>query len=118
MHAGDVVRACSSRRVKGRSVHISMSIFSSASRVSDYFKRNGWWATIRRVGLAVQRVLFSSRMVLFYCDLSALESPAALPDFLSVERHRNQADLSPQDLQEITSFWNAELAHRRIKERF
>jgi hypothetical protein len=57
-------------------------------------------------------------MVLFYCDLSALKSPPDLPGFLSVERHRNQTDLSPQDLQEITSFWNPDLAHRRIKERF
>ena len=35
-----------------------------------------------------------------------------------MERHKNQTDLSPQDLQEITSFWNPELARRKIKERF
>ena len=35
-----------------------------------------------------------------------------------MERHRNQTDLSPRDLQEITSFWNPELARRKIKERF
>ena len=35
-----------------------------------------------------------------------------------MERHRNQTDLSPQDLQEITSFWNPKLARRNIKERF
>ena len=96
-----------------------MSLSGSASRVSDYFRRNGLRATVRRVGLAARRALFSSRMVLFYCDLSALKSPPTeLPGFLTVERHRNQTDLSPQDLQEITSFWNPELARRRIKERF
>ena len=35
-----------------------------------------------------------------------------------MERHSNQTDLSPQDLQEITSFWNPNLARRNIKERF
>ena len=58
-------------------------------------------------------------MVLFYCDLSTLSSPAAdLPSFLKVERHTSQTDLSPQDLQEITSFWNPEQARRNLKERF
>ncbi len=58
-------------------------------------------------------------MVLFYCDLSTLSSPTAdLPSSLKVERHTNQTDLSPQDLQEITSFWNPEQARRNIKERF
>jgi ribosomal protein S18 acetylase RimI-like enzyme len=96
-----------------------MSISSSVSRVTDYFKRNGLRATVRRVGLAARRALFSSRMVLFYYDLPALNSPTAdSPSPLKVERHRNQADLSPLDLGEITSFWNPKLACRNIKERF
>jgi ribosomal protein S18 acetylase RimI-like enzyme len=58
-------------------------------------------------------------MVLFYCDFSAHTwSTADSPSFLKVERHKNQTDLSPQDLQQITSFWNPELARRNIKERF
>lgn len=96
-----------------------MSISSSVSRVTDYLKRNGLRATVRRVGLAARRALFSSRSVLFYCDLSALKPSAAdLPSFLKVERHTNQAHLSPQDLEEITSFWNPEQARRNLKERF
>ena len=47
-----------------------MSISSSISRLTDYYKRNGLRATVRRLGLAAKRALFSSRMVLFYCDLS------------------------------------------------
>ena len=59
-----------------------MSISSSISRVTDYFKRNGLRATVRRLGLAAQRALFCSRMVLFYCDLPTLSSPTAeLPEF-------------------------------------
>jgi hypothetical protein len=96
-----------------------MSISSSISRLTVYFKRNGLRATVRRVGLAAKRVLFSSRMVLFYCDLSALISPTAdLPSSLKVEPHKNQTDLSPRDLQEITSFWNPDLARRNVKQRF
>jgi GNAT superfamily N-acetyltransferase len=96
-----------------------MSISHSISRFTAYFKRNGLRATVRRIGLAARRALFSSRMVLFYGDLSAQSSSTAdLPSFLKVERHKSQGDLTPQDLQEITSFWNPQLARRNIKERF
>jgi len=96
-----------------------MSISSSISRLTVYFKRNGLRATVRRFGLAARRALFSSRAVLFYCDLPTLNSSTAeLPSSLKVERYTNQTDLSPQDLQEITSFWNPQQARRNIKERF
>lgn len=96
-----------------------MSISSSISRFTDYFKRNGLKATTRRAGLSVRRTLFSSHMVLFYCDLSRLGSPTAdLPSSLKVEPHKSQTDLSPQDLDQITSFWNPEQARRNLKERF
>jgi ribosomal protein S18 acetylase RimI-like enzyme len=96
-----------------------MSISSSISRLAVYCKRNGLRATVRRFGLAARRALFSSRMILFYCDLPTLSSPTAdLPSPLKVERHRNQIDLSKQDLREITSFWNPQQALRNIKERF
>ena len=96
-----------------------MSISSSVSRVTDYFKRNGLRSTVRRIALATRRALFSGRMVLFYCDLPTLSSPGPdLPSFLKVERYRSQPDLSPRDVQEITSFWNPKLAKRNIKERF
>jgi hypothetical protein len=97
-----------------------VNVSSSISRFTVYCKRHGLRATVHRLGLAARRALFSRRMVLFYCDLSTLKtSPTAdLPSFLTIERHRNQTDLSPQDMQEITSFWNPKLAHRNIKERF
>jgi len=96
-----------------------MSVSSSVSRLTDYFKRNGLRATVRRAGLAAKRGIFSGREVLFYCDLSTLmPSTADLCGSLNVERHKNQTDLSPRDLQEITSFWNPDLARRNVKERF
>jgi hypothetical protein len=96
-----------------------MSMSNSISRLAVYCKRNGLGATLRRVDLAAKRTLFSSRMVLFYCDLPLLSSPTPeLPSLLKVERYTNQTDLSPQDLQEITSFWNPAEARRNLKERF
>jgi hypothetical protein len=96
-----------------------MGISTSLSRFTEYYRRHGSWATIRRAGLAVRRALFSSRMVLFYCDISSLTSPPAdLPSFLKVERKTSSAELSPEDLKEMTSFWNPKLARRNMEERF
>jgi ribosomal protein S18 acetylase RimI-like enzyme len=96
-----------------------MAISASISRLTAYYKRHGVGATFRRINLAARRTLFSNRMVLFYCDLSTLSSPAPeMPSRLKVERHQSQSDLSPQDLQEITSFWNPDLARRNMNYRF
>lgn len=96
-----------------------MEISASISRLTAYYKRHGVGGTLRRINLAAKRTLFSNRMVLFYCDLSTLSSPAPeMPSRLKVERHQSQSDLSPQDLQEITSFWNPDLARRNICTRF
>jgi hypothetical protein len=96
-----------------------MSISSSMTRIAAYYSRHGFVATIRRARLAAKRALFSNRMVIFYCDLAKQASPPAdIPNFLKVERLRTYPEISPQDLQEMTSFWNPKQAHRNIKERF
>jgi ribosomal protein S18 acetylase RimI-like enzyme len=96
-----------------------MSIANSISRLTSYYSRHGFGATIRRGGLAAKRGLFSSRMVIFYCDLIKLATPPVnLPSSLKVERLRSYAELSAQDLQEMTSFWNPKQAHGNIRERF
>jgi ribosomal protein S18 acetylase RimI-like enzyme len=96
-----------------------MAISTSISRLTAYYKRHGFGATIRRASLAVKRALFSSRMVVFYCDLAKqTTAPVNIPSSLKVERLRNYAELNPQDLKEMTSFWNPKEAHRNIRERF
>ncbi len=96
-----------------------MGVSTSLSRFAEYYRRHGFWPTIRRVGLAVKRSLFSNRSVLFYCDLAKLTSPpAGLPSFLKVERKKSAAEISPEDLLEMASFWNPKLAQRNMKERF
>jgi Acetyltransferase (GNAT) family len=96
-----------------------MGIANFISRLAAYHTRHGFGATIRRAGLAVKRALFSSRMVVFYCDLAKqTTAPVNIPSPLKVERLRSYAELNPQDLQEMTSFWNPKLAHRNIRERF
>lgn len=96
-----------------------MAISTSISRLAAYYKRHGFGETIRRAALAIKRALFSNRMVVFYCDLAKqTTAPANIPSSLKVERLGNCVDLSPQDLQEMTSFWNPKQAHRNIRERF
>jgi ribosomal protein S18 acetylase RimI-like enzyme len=96
-----------------------MAISASISRLTAYCNRHGFVATIRRAGLAVKRALFSSRMVVFYCDLAKQTTASVnIPSSLKAERLRSYAELSPQDLQEMTSFWNPKQAHRNIRERF
>jgi ribosomal protein S18 acetylase RimI-like enzyme len=96
-----------------------MGISSSISRLTDHYRRNGFWGTIRRSGLSVKRALFANRMILFYCDLAKqTAAPANVPGSLRVERLRDHSELSQQDLQEMTSFWNPKEAHRLIRERF
>jgi len=96
-----------------------MGFSTSISRFADYHRRNGFRAAIRRIGLAARRSLFSNRMILFYCDLSALTSSTTdLPSSLKLERKRNAAEISQQDLQQITSLWNPKLAQRNMQERF
>lgn len=88
------------------------------SRLTAYYKRHGLAATLRRFSLQAKRTLFAGRSVLFYCDLATL-APATtqMPSHLKIERHRTQADIDPQDLQAITSFWNPDLAHHNINRR-
>lgn len=96
-----------------------MFISTSLARFAEYYRRHGLLATLRRLGLAAKRALFSSRSVLFYCDLSILPTgPAKLPDFLKVERKRSKAEICPEDFRAITNFWNPNLARRNLKERF
>ena len=96
-----------------------MAISSSISRLSSYFRRHGFGATVRRAAVAGRRALFSNRMVLLYCDLAGHSSPAAdLPNSLTVERHRTQRDVSRSDLEKISTFWNQRLSERNIERRF
>jgi len=96
-----------------------MALSTAIPRLTDFYRRHGFAATVRRVGVAVKRSLFSGRSVLFYCDLATLNAPPAdLPSFLKVERKKSCAELNPEDLEAIISFWNPKLAQRNIKERF
>ena len=96
-----------------------MAISSSISRLTAYFRRHGFVATIRRAVIAGRRALFLNRMVLLYCDLAAQSSPMTdLPNSLTVERHRTQMDVSLSDLGQISTFWNQRLSERNIQRRF
>jgi len=96
-----------------------MGIATSFSRFADYYRRHGFRATLRRAGVAAKRALFSSRMVLYYCELTSdIPCPAGFPDSPKVKPKRAYSELSPQDLEQIVNVWNPEMAHRNIKQRF
>lgn len=96
-----------------------MARSASISRLSTYYSRHGVGPTLRRLGLAARRALFTSRMVLFYCDLGMQNSRLAhLPGSFRVERKRQESELNKQDLDIITTFWNPEVSRRNVKERF
>ena len=96
-----------------------MSVSNYISRATDYYRRRGFRATIHRARVALSRELFANGMIVFYCEpAKQTAAPANSPSFLRVERLKNYAELSPQDLQTMTSFWNPKQAHRNIRERF
>jgi len=96
-----------------------MGISSLISRLTAYYTRHGFGATIRRAELAARRALFSNRMVVFYCDLPGqAKRPVNIPSSMRINRLTHEGELSLQDIEEITSFWNPKQARRNIKERF
>lgn len=96
-----------------------MSILSSISRLAEYYRRHGVAATVSRAGLAATRVLSANRMVVFYCDLNDRRlSEAHFPNKGKVQRLRVLEDLPPEQLRQMTEFWNPKLATRNINERF
>jgi len=96
-----------------------MNLANSISRLTVYYQRHGFARTMRRASLALKRALFSSRTVVFHCDLGTLPvAPVNTPNLPRVERVTSYGELSQQDWKDITSFWNPKLADRNIKERF
>lgn len=96
-----------------------MSLSSGVSRLTEYRRRHGLAATVRRAGIAAKRSIFAGRMVVFYCDLDVAKlRQVTIPKTLAVERVRSLTDLKEKHLHEITAIWNPRLASRNIRERF
>lgn len=92
---------------------------TSVSRFKEYYARHGFTATIRRVRVALSRVLFANCMVVFYCDLAEQTLPPLIPPgSFRIERLHTEMELSAQDLETVMSLWNPELARRNMNERF
>ena len=96
-----------------------MSISDFSSRITAYFARHGFSATVRRAAVFTKRAIFARRMVVFYCDLAKqANSPARIPSSMKLERINTLAALNTQDLHTMTSFWNPPQAHRNILHQF
>ncbi|HKR30011.1 MAG TPA: GNAT family N-acetyltransferase [Terriglobales bacterium] len=96
---------------------MSFSVF--VSRLTEYYRRHGVVATLQRAGSGVKRTLFAGRMVVFYCDLTSRKlRPMNPPAGCCVRRIRSLSELGSDRFQEMTSFWNPELARQNVRERF
>jgi Acetyltransferase (GNAT) family len=94
-----------------------MGIASSITRFSDYYARHGVRATVQRATVQLRRSLFARRMVVYQCDLHTQKLPIRMPESAHVDRVRSLAELTPEHLQELTSFWNPKQARHNIEER-
>jgi hypothetical protein len=90
---------------------------SYVTRITEYYRRHGIVSTVRRALVQAKRSVFASGMVVFYCDLSEQAGTLKMPGSAAVERVRTFAELKPEHLQEMTSFWNPKQALRNIEER-
>jgi ribosomal protein S18 acetylase RimI-like enzyme len=91
----------------------------SIKRFFQYAKRHGFRATMSRIGLSCNRALTGRWHVLFVCDLTTCQPLVpADPNHAKVERKNTEAELSGQDLLQITSAWNPKIARRQLSERF
>ncbi|HEY6445192.1 MAG TPA: GNAT family N-acetyltransferase [Acidobacteriaceae bacterium] len=89
------------------------------SRLTDYFRRNGFLKTVQRAALSATRSVSAGRMVVLYCDLDERTlRPVNVPGNFAIRRVTALSELSLARLQEMTSFWNPTLAGRYIRERF
>jgi ribosomal protein S18 acetylase RimI-like enzyme len=96
-----------------------MSVANSISRLTTYYTRHGFRATIRRAGVAMKRSLFSGRMVVFYFDFGKQTlRDLAIPSSVKVDRVRSGSELVQQDMETLIGHWNPKLAQRRMNERF
>lgn len=96
-----------------------MSLSNSISRFTEYFRRHGFRATVRRAGVAARRTILAGDMVVFYCDLDLDKlRPVRVPAGFSIQRIESLPDLGSADFEQVTAFWNPKLASANIRERF
>jgi GNAT superfamily N-acetyltransferase len=91
-----------------------MPFLTQLSRVKSYYIRHGLWPTLVRG----YRGVFSGTMMLYYCDIAAFRQAPVLPSGHSVERKRNEAEISSLDLQRYAELWNPVIAKANMRERF
>lgn len=92
-----------------------MSPTSSIARLEHYRRKHGLGATLRRIGLALQRAVSLDQMAVYSCGLPVANAPAPLG---IVERKKIQSALSIQDAERILTHWNSEAMRRLMDERF
>jgi hypothetical protein len=113
------VNSCMALRRPLVEAGLIVSLSSSVSRVTEYYRRHGLAATLQRASVGAKRALIAGEMVVFYCDLGSRKlRPMQAPTGCSVRRIRSLTELGSDRFQEMTSVWNPKLAQQNIRERF
>ena len=95
-----------------------MGISTSILRITEYYARHGFGATVRRAQLSLKRVMFANRMVVFYCDLSQSLPPIVTSTSLQIDCAQSRAEIHPEYLEVLFNLWNPKLAERNLNKRF
>jgi ribosomal protein S18 acetylase RimI-like enzyme len=83
-----------------------------------YSRRHGLVSTARRIGLAVKRTVAQNRLVLFYCDLAALDGAALKLTQGRVERRSSESELDSTEINQLLSVGYPAAVRRQTAERF
>lgn len=98
-----------------------MALADSISRLTNYYQRHGFQATMQRTGLFTRRLFSSHRFVLYYCDLSknwSVSRARNWPSHVTVARVTSQEEIRQEDWHKIASYWNPRLSQRNFARRF
>lgn len=113
------LRSWSKKKWRCKQDDLQVFHFSPIDRVIRFYVQHGLWATLRRVAVSARRALFANRMVLFYCDLP-------VPPFSwhhgsispAVDEKCKWADLTADELRELTADWSPQIMRQKLTERF
>ncbi len=89
-----------------------MFFFHAVSRLTNYYRRHGFRASVERVGLFLSQALTSGKMVVFYWDLTRPVESFDWPnlrDHLTVEQKNSREEIAASDWNQIVDFWNRKL---------
>lgn len=89
------------------------------TRLLNYYKKRGFIRTFLRICEQPYRIIFKSKMFLFYVDMNELDvSVLNLPQDIIVECKRSYDEARQLDMQRLIIYWEKEEEWDKARERF